>query len=82
MPEKRLRLHERLSENYLSVNFSTLLLTLLTHGAITVACSGGRAKGEPQGSPESLSEWTLQSFCPDPNAGIGGMFYVYADCFS
>ena len=81
MPEKRLRLHERLSENYLSVNISTLLLTVLTHGAITVACSGGRAKGEPQGSPESLSEWTLQIFCPDPNAGIGGMIYAYADCF-
>ena len=59
MPEKRLRLHERLSENYLSVNFSTLLLTLLINGAITVACSGGRAKGEPPGSPESPSEWTL-----------------------
>ena len=29
MPEKRLRLHERLSENYLSVNFSTLYLTVL-----------------------------------------------------
>ena len=81
MPEKRLRLHERLSENYLSVNFSTLLLTLLINGAITVACSGGRAKGELQGSPESLSEWTLQIFCPDPNAGIGGMIYAYADCF-
>ena len=81
MPEKRLRLHERLSENYLSVNFSTLLLTLLMNGAITVACSGGRAKGEPQGSSESLSEWTLQIFCPDPNAGIGGMIYAYADCF-
>ena len=81
MPEKRLRLHERLSENYLSVNFSTHLLTLLINGAITVACSGGRAKGEPQGSPESLSEWTLQIFCPDPNAGIGGMIYAYADCF-
>ena len=81
MPEKRLRLHERLSENYLSVNFSTLLLTLLINGAITVACSGGRAKGEPKGFPESLSEWTLQIFCPDPNAGIGGMIYVYACCF-
>ena len=81
MPEKRLRLHERLSENYLSVNFSTLHLTLLTNGAITVACSGGRAKEEPQGSLESLSEWTLQIFCPDPNAGIGGMIYAYADCF-
>ncbi|EEU96996.1 hypothetical protein FAEPRAA2165_01448 [Faecalibacterium duncaniae] len=46
-----------------------------------MACSGGRAKGEPQGSPESLSEWTLQIFCPDPNAGIGGMIYAYADCF-
>ena len=44
------------------MNFSTLLLTLLMNGAITVACSGGRAKGEPQGSPESLSEWTLQIF--------------------
>ena len=81
MPEKRLRLHERLSENYLSVNFSTLLLTLLMNGAITVACSGGRAKGEPECSRESLSEWTLQIFCPDPNAGIGGMIYAYADCF-
>jgi hypothetical protein len=38
------RLHENLSRNYLSVNFSTLLLTLLINGAITVACSGGRAK--------------------------------------
>ena len=38
------RLHERLSENYLSVNFSTQHLTLLTNGAIIVACSGGRAK--------------------------------------
>ena len=64
------------------MNFNTLLLTLLMNGAITVACSGGRAKGEPQGSPESLSEWTLQIFCSDPNAGIGGMIYVYADCFS
>ena len=81
MPEKRLRLHERLSENYLSVNFSTLHLTLLTNSAITKPCSGGRAKGEPQGSLESLSEWTLQIFCPDPNAGIGGMIYAYADCF-
>ena len=58
------------------MNFSTLLLTLLMNGAITVACSGGRAKGEPQGSPESSSEWTLQIFCPDPNAGIGGMIYA------
>ena len=66
---------------YSFVNFSTLLLTLLINGAITVACSGGRAKGELQGSPESLSEWTLQIFCPDPNAGIGGMIYAYADCF-
>ena len=81
MPEKRLRLHERLSENYLSVNFSTLYLTVLKIGAITIARSGGRAKGEPLGSPESLSEWTLQIFCPDPNAGIGGMIYVYACCF-
>ena len=38
------RVHERLSKNYLSVNFSTLHLTLLTNGAITMACSGGRAK--------------------------------------
>ena len=53
------------------MNFITLLLTLLMNGAITVACSGGRAKGEPLGSPESSSEWTLQIFCPDPNAGIG-----------
>ena len=60
------------------MNFSTLLLTLLMNGAITVACSGGRAKGEPLGSPESPSEWTLQIFCPDPNAGIGGMIYAYA----
>ena len=35
---------ERLSKNYLSMNFSTLHLTLLTNGAITMACSGGRAK--------------------------------------
>jgi len=38
------RLHENLSKNYLSVNFSTLHLTLLTNDAITMACSGGRAK--------------------------------------
>ena len=38
------RVHERLSKNYLSVNFSTLHLTLLTNGAITMACSGGRRK--------------------------------------
>jgi hypothetical protein len=38
------RVHERLSKNYLFVNFSTLHLTLLTNGAITMACSGGRAK--------------------------------------
>ena len=44
MPEKRLRLHENLSENYLSVNFSTLYLTVLKIGAITIACSGGRVK--------------------------------------
>ena len=70
-----------LQKYYFFVNISTLLLTLLTHGAITVACSGVRAKGEPQGSLESLCEWTLQIFCPDPNAGIGGMIYAYADCF-
>ena len=29
------RVHERLSKNYLSVNFSTQYLTLLTNGAIT-----------------------------------------------
>ena len=38
------RLHERLSENYLSVNFSTLYLTVLKAGAITIVCSGGRVK--------------------------------------
>jgi len=38
------RVHERLSKNYLSVNFSTQHLTLLTNGAITKPCSGGRAK--------------------------------------
>ena len=38
------RLHERLSENYLSVIFSTQHLTLLTNGAITKPCSGGRTK--------------------------------------
>ena len=38
------RVHERLSKNYLFVNFSTLHLTLLTNGAITMACSGGRTK--------------------------------------
>ena len=38
------RVHERLSKNYLSVNFSTQYLTVLTNGAITMACSGGRAK--------------------------------------
>ena len=70
-----------LQKYYFFVNIGTLLLTLLMNSAITVACSGGRAKGEPQGSPESLSEWTLQIFCPDPNAGIGGMIYAYADCF-
>ena len=65
------------------MNFSALLLTLLINGAITVACSGGRAKGEPQGSPESpLQGASKCNFIPDPNAGIGGMFYVYADCFS
>ena len=63
------------------MNFSTHQLTLLMNGAITVACSGGREKGELQDSPESSSEWTLQIFCPDPNAGIGGMIYAYADCF-
>ena len=63
------------------MNFSTLLLTLLINSAITVACSGGRAKGEPLGSPESPSEWTLQIFCPGPNAGIGGMIYAYAYLF-
>ena len=72
---------ELLQKYYFFVNISTLLLTLLKDSAITVACSGGREKGEPQGSPESLSEWTLQIFCPDPNAGIGGMIYAYADCF-
>ena len=72
---------EIVAEVLFFVNISTLLLTLLMNGAITVACSGGRAKGEPLGSPESLSEWTLQIFCPDPNAGIGGMIYAYADCF-
>ena len=38
------RVYERLSKNYLSVNFSTLHLTLLTNGAITKPCSGGRTK--------------------------------------
>ena len=38
------RVHERLSKNYLSVNFSTQHLTLLTDGAITKPCSGGRTK--------------------------------------
>ena len=33
------RVHERLSKNYLSVNFSTLHLTLLTNSAITKPCS-------------------------------------------
>ena len=77
----RARTKKLLQKYYFFVNISTLLLTLLTHGAITVARSGERANGEPQGSPESLSEWTLQIFCPDPNAGIGGMIYAYADCF-
>jgi len=77
----RARTKKLLQKYYFFVNISTLLLTLLKNGAITVACSGGREKGEPQGSPESLSEWTLQIFCPDPNAGIGGMIYAYADCF-
>ena len=70
-----------LQKYYFFVNISALILTVLKNNAITVACSGGRAKGEPQGSPESSSEWTLQIFCPDPNAGIGGMIYAYADCF-
>ena len=70
-----------LQKYYFFVNISTLLLTVLKCSAITVACSGGREKGEPQDSPESSSEWTLQIFCPDPNAGIGGMIYAYADCF-
>ena len=74
-------MQERLSKYYFFVNFSTLLLTVLTNSAITRACSGGRANGEPQGFPEGSSEWTLQIFCPDPNAGIGGMIYAYADCF-
>jgi DNA-binding sugar fermentation-stimulating protein len=38
------RVHERLSKNYLSVNFSTLHFTLLANSAITKPCSGGRAK--------------------------------------
>ena len=83
MPEKRLRLHERLSENYLSVNFSTQHLTLLTNGAITKPCSGERGMREPQGSREdSAPDAHLINFLPDPNAGIGGMIYVYADYFS
>ena len=38
------RVHERLSKNYLSVNFSARHLTLLTNSAITGPCSGGRTK--------------------------------------
>ena len=82
MPEKRLRLHERLSENYLSVNFSTLHLTVLKICAITMPCSGERGMREPQGSREdSAPDAHLINFLPDPNAGIGGMIYVYADYF-
>ena len=66
----RARTKKLLQKYYFFVNISTLLSTLLTHGAITVACSGGRAKGEPQGSPESLSEWTLQIFAPTRTPGL------------
>jgi len=43
---------ERVSKNYLSVNFSTLHLTLLTNDAITMACSGGRVKERAARLPE------------------------------
>lgn len=37
---------------------------------------------EPQGSREdSAPDAHLINFLPDPNAGIGGMIYAYADCF-
>ena len=37
---------------------------------------------EPQGSREdSAPDAHLINFLPDPNAGIGGMIYVYADYF-
>ena len=71
-----------LQKYYFFVNISTLLLTVLKCSAITVACSGGREKGEPQGSREdSAPDAHLINFLPDPNAGIGGMIYAYADCF-
>ena len=72
-----------LQKCYLSMNFSTLLLTVLKLCAITKACSGERGMREPQGSREdSAPDAHLINFLPDPNAGIGGMIYVYADYFS
>ena len=41
-----------LQKCYLSMNFSTLLLTVLKLCAITKACSGERGVREPQGSRE------------------------------
>lgn len=41
-----------LQKCYLSMNFSTLLLTVLKLCAITKACSGERGMREPQGSRE------------------------------
>ena len=38
---------------------------------------------EPQGSREdSVQGASKCNFIPDPNAGIGVLFYVYACCFS
>ena len=36
---------------------------------------------EPQGSGKTPPDAHLINFLPDPNAGIGGMIYVYADYF-
>ena len=41
-----------LQKCYLSMNFSTLLLTVLKLCAITKACSGERGMREPKGSRE------------------------------
>ena len=71
-----------LQKCYLSMNFSTLLLTVLKLCAITKACSGERGMREPQGSREDSAPDAQLDFMPDPNAGIGGVFYVYACCFS
>ena len=36
---------------------------------------------EPQGSREDSALMHDLDFMPDLNAGIGGLFYVYACCF-